>query len=470
MSLRRASRSRPPIASAAAGYDPTDYFARFNGTSSATPHVAGVAALLLSFRPSLTNVQLRQIIESTCDKISPNLYTYRTSGPSRAERGTRRSATGASTRSAPSGGLRARRKGPQDVQRLRRRMSRGHTARVPEPGDRFRGFRTTAACTSTRRESSRRNVQERLQLRITYEHCLRMVGRQQGPLIYTLTLLPGEEVTLYEYDRYRRVRSETERVSVHTSFRQTLSALSQTRRTATASAYVESLSDAALGRTRRSRPEEGSQASSERRPYEVSSPPSWRRRSRAAGRPERSPSNSRRTRSPHPSRQRPNARSSSAGSRRLSIARRRHEGSETTTNATQSRTSSVASTRCTRPATHVESLEWRVGECPVAIGRRPRESSGRPSQAAQRLLDRAPRVSEEHRDQRSITLPTDGTLYEAELAHCSSCEPNARGGSADRLEVKRLESRSAASRWSYWPSSSNAGARSSPRGRRSRSS
>lgn len=34
-----------------------------------------------------------------------------------------------------------------------------------------------------------------------------------------------------------------------------------------------------------------------------------------------------------------------------------------------------------------------------------------------------PRPSEEVTDARQVTLPTDGTLYEAELAHCSSCDP-----------------------------------------------
>ena len=48
---------------------------------------------------------------------------------------------------------------------------------------------------------------------------------------------------MYEYDRYRRVRSEEERMSVHSSFRQTMSALSQTRRASSASAYVDTLTD-----------------------------------------------------------------------------------------------------------------------------------------------------------------------------------------------------------------------------------
>ncbi len=44
-------------------------YARCNGTSMATPHVAGVAALMLSQRPSLTYTQLKAIIRDTVDLI-----------------------------------------------------------------------------------------------------------------------------------------------------------------------------------------------------------------------------------------------------------------------------------------------------------------------------------------------------------------------------------------------------------------
>jgi subtilisin family serine protease len=46
-----------------------NYYASFNGTSAACPHVAGVAALILSVRPDLTQAQVRQAIESTCTKL-----------------------------------------------------------------------------------------------------------------------------------------------------------------------------------------------------------------------------------------------------------------------------------------------------------------------------------------------------------------------------------------------------------------
>ncbi|MCC3408023.1 MAG: S8 family serine peptidase [Microcoleus sp. PH2017_10_PVI_O_A] len=51
------------------GYDSGDYTNSFGGTSSATPVVAGVAALVLSANPRLTAREVRGILEQTADKI-----------------------------------------------------------------------------------------------------------------------------------------------------------------------------------------------------------------------------------------------------------------------------------------------------------------------------------------------------------------------------------------------------------------
>ena len=56
-------------------------YATVDGTSFAAPHVAGVAALLLSFNPNLTQAQVRFAIESKCTKLSGYSYSSNSSHP-----------------------------------------------------------------------------------------------------------------------------------------------------------------------------------------------------------------------------------------------------------------------------------------------------------------------------------------------------------------------------------------------------
>jgi subtilisin family serine protease len=56
----------------------SNYYEHFGGTSAACPQVAGVAALMLSINPELTEQQVRSILKSTCRKLSG--YTYDNQG------------------------------------------------------------------------------------------------------------------------------------------------------------------------------------------------------------------------------------------------------------------------------------------------------------------------------------------------------------------------------------------------------
>jgi subtilisin family serine protease len=58
----------------AGGYDTGDYYLGFGGTSAAAPQVAGLAGLLRSGYPSLSNVSVRNIVERTAEKAGTTPY------------------------------------------------------------------------------------------------------------------------------------------------------------------------------------------------------------------------------------------------------------------------------------------------------------------------------------------------------------------------------------------------------------
>jgi hypothetical protein len=57
-----------------------------------------------------------------------------------------------------------------------------------------------------------------LKIRVRFEHALCPMGRKQGGIVHSLTLLPQEEVRIYEYDRYRRSTSTSARFSQRSNF------------------------------------------------------------------------------------------------------------------------------------------------------------------------------------------------------------------------------------------------------------
>lgn len=56
---------------------PNNSYDSYNGTSMASPHVAGVAALVWEAKSNLTNVELRELLQQTAKELgSPNHYGY----------------------------------------------------------------------------------------------------------------------------------------------------------------------------------------------------------------------------------------------------------------------------------------------------------------------------------------------------------------------------------------------------------
>ncbi len=58
------------------------YTASFSGTSSSTPGVAGVIALMLSLNPELKAGEVKEILKQSCDKIDPSFGNYDSNGHS----------------------------------------------------------------------------------------------------------------------------------------------------------------------------------------------------------------------------------------------------------------------------------------------------------------------------------------------------------------------------------------------------
>jgi subtilisin family serine protease len=60
------------------GYGSGDYITDFNGTSSATPHAAGIGALVWSENPDLTNAELLAVLQENCDDMGTSGYDTQT--------------------------------------------------------------------------------------------------------------------------------------------------------------------------------------------------------------------------------------------------------------------------------------------------------------------------------------------------------------------------------------------------------
>jgi thermitase len=64
-------------------------------------------------------------------------------------------------------------------------------------------------------------------------------------------------------------------------------------------------------------------------------------------------------------------------------------------------------------------------------------------EAVEKALRRLPRLGEIFKEPRRLTVPTDGTIYQSELSHCSSCEPQREAAALLSLERANAETRKA---------------------------
>ena len=237
----------------AAGYNGTDYTLFFNGTSSATPHVAALAGLILSVNPSLSHTEVRQIISETTDKINPATYTYLAT-PGKPH-GTWNAEVGYGRINAERAVLAAcsRANGHKNGEACSVHVGEPEPCCVSQCDP---PWRPDEQCMVSYEEKLFRVPIGRdqpilvaalpvrtnyIEFRVTYEHRLCLLGKQHGPLVFTTTLLPGETVNLYHSDRYRRITSVQERYSVQTTFMQFLSVVHQARVSGSVDALNERL-------------------------------------------------------------------------------------------------------------------------------------------------------------------------------------------------------------------------------------
>jgi len=280
-----------------------------------------------------------------------------------------------------------------------------------------------------------------IEFRVTYEHKMCLLGKQHGPLLYTTTLLPGETIHLYHSDRYRQITTTQQRYSVQTTFRQFLSKVHQARVTGRLDALNEELSSASSRSSSKSGGGfffglfgwggGGSDSSSSRTT-------SFSSLGVSVASDQFSQSVEQSSQLTHAER---------------SVTVSTYEDSETkdiTVRTLHNANECRAVTYFVRQILELYAISSRVAEISYRIlapnapkdWRSVDDTDWLPDSIQEiinNMVGLLPKVGQVMRRPRPFSLPTDGVVYDPELAHCCSCEPERKAAINIRLEKEKAQ-------------------------------
>lgn len=286
-------------------------------------------------------------------------------------------------------------------------------------------------------------AREYLEFRITYEHCLCLVGKQHGPLLYTVTLLPKEKVTLYHSDRYRRVSSEQDRYAVQSTFMQFLSVVHEARTTNTMNLLSDKLASV-KGSTSVSAggglagllglPSGNASVQTSVTDHTVLQVGAVSDQFNQSV-----------------------AQASQLTHAERSVVISTYEDKETadiTARTIQNDNDCRAVTYFVRKVVELYTIRTAVVDLSYRIvapnfptdWHSPDDVASLPAavqEEIKQVLKLLPKIGAEVEKPKPISLPTDGTVYDPELAHCCSCEPEREAAMRISLEKQKAEARKA---------------------------
>lgn len=265
-----------------------------------------------------------------------------------------------------------------------------------------------------------------IKIRVRFEHSLCPMGRKQGQIVHSLTLIPQEEVRIYEYDRYRRSTNVTARFSQRSTFYSYVSQVTEQLARVktdfgTSFSSSSSVSGGGGGGIDLGIVSFGAEAS-------TSSSVSV--------------SNHLNVDSVFESFRQVAEISSQAVETERSIVvstSTLDESVDTTYRTLRNANHCRAVTYFVRRVLEIYCLSTRLVGIEVLIGNNWIDIDAVPDSLRDAILKQlgAIVVGQVSRRTTEIALPTDGLLFEAELAHCSSCEPEMER--RIELELKKLE-------------------------------